>query len=90
MCRCACPAPHSAPAALTPGHTSHSGSNEGEMVNVFGEVQEQEDRDGGQEGRRAGQLKLLKVCFASKHPQTEIQQRKFTLETFLHQKCRRH
>lgn len=46
MCRCACPAPHCAPAALTPGHTSHSGSNEGEKVNVFGEVQEQEDREG--------------------------------------------
>lgn len=46
MCRCACPALHCAPAVLTPGRTSHSGSNEGEKVKVFREVQEQEDRDG--------------------------------------------
>lgn len=52
MCRCACPALHCAPAALTQGHTSHSGSNEGEKVNVFGEVQKQEDRKGTGGGGR--------------------------------------
>lgn len=54
MCRCACPAPHCAPAALTPGHTSHSGSDEGEKVNVFGEVQEQEG------GTKEGETRLKK------------------------------
>ena len=69
MCRCACPAPHFAPAALTPGRTSHSGSNEGKKVNVFGEMQEEEDREGrggGQgRGRRDKMKNILKMCFTT-------------------------
>lgn len=60
MCRCACPAPHCAPAALTPGHTSHSGSNEGEGVNVFGEAREQEDREGRGGGWDTGGREQIK------------------------------
>lgn len=64
MCRCAYPAPHCVPAAPTPGHTSHSGSNEGEKVNVFQDKKEQEDRDRRDKGGR-GKIETLRSCFTT-------------------------
>lgn len=64
MCRCAYPAPHCVPAAPTPGHTSHSGSNEGEKVNVFWDKKEQEDRDRRDKGGR-GKIETLRSCFTT-------------------------
>lgn len=42
--RSACPAPRCAPAAPTPGHTSHSGSDQGDRGNVFQGEQEEGER----------------------------------------------